>query len=354
MGPLISDEQFEKVLGYLELRAATTAPRRSVGGDRVGDRGYFVAADGPHQHQPRDMKVVREEIFGPVVCAIPFDSPDEIVPVANDTNYGLAAGVFTRDISKAHRTAKRLRAGTVWINTYHVFDAAMPFGGYKESGWGREMGSPGPQQLPRDQVGRHGSVAGKTTNGNHAPGGGHRPTPGACGPPTGQIRADGPPGKPAPLGQPFETSVADRVASARRLAAGGTTIREIAGELGVSVSSVHNYLNAVDCPDCGRPVTNPRARRCSVCASRQPTHRYLDARGRSGRGSRVVRGTRSGAVVPGLDAVALGRESLGGAESTLAQRSGCLRSLQRAAEPLERCSRRRRRPRPFPPLERRS
>ena len=66
---------------------------------------------------------------------------DEILPVANDTNYGLAAGVFTRDISKAHRTAKRLRAGTVWINTYHVFDAAMPFGGYKESGWGREMGS---------------------------------------------------------------------------------------------------------------------------------------------------------------------------------------------------------------------
>ena len=87
-----------------------------------------------------DMKVVREEIFGPVVCAIPFDSSDELLPVANETNYGLAAGVFTRDIVKAHRTAKRLRAGTVWINTYHVFDAAMPFGGYKESGWGREMG----------------------------------------------------------------------------------------------------------------------------------------------------------------------------------------------------------------------
>src|SRR5262249_57331798 len=77
---------------------------------------------------------------GPVVCAMPFDSAEEIVPVANDTSYGLAAGVFTRDISKANRTAKRLRAGTVWINTYHVFDAAMPFGGYKESGWGREMG----------------------------------------------------------------------------------------------------------------------------------------------------------------------------------------------------------------------
>jgi phenylacetaldehyde dehydrogenase len=86
------------------------------------------------------MKVEREEIFGPVVAAIPFDDPAEIVPVANETNYGLAAGVFTRDVSRAYRTAQRLRAGTVWINTYHVFDAAMPFGGYKESGWGREMG----------------------------------------------------------------------------------------------------------------------------------------------------------------------------------------------------------------------
>ena len=106
---------------------------------RVGERGYFVQPT-VLTNTTGDMKVVREEIFGPVVCAIPFDSPDEIIAPANDTNYGLAAGVFTRDISKAHRTAKRLRAGTVWINTYHVFDAAMPFGGYKQSGWGREMG----------------------------------------------------------------------------------------------------------------------------------------------------------------------------------------------------------------------
>jgi len=139
MGPLISDEQFGKVLGYLDSGREDGA-KAVTGGKRSGERGYFVQPTVLTDTNP-NMKVVREEIFGPVVCAIPFDSPDEIVPVANETNYGLAAGVFTRDLSKAHRTAKRLRAGTVWINTYHVFDAAMPFGGYKESGWGREMGS---------------------------------------------------------------------------------------------------------------------------------------------------------------------------------------------------------------------
>ena len=138
MGPLISDEQFEKVLGYLQSGADEGA-EAVVGGGRVGDRGYFVQPT-VLTNTTGDMKVVREEIFGPVVCAIPFSDPEEIVPIANDTNYGLAAGVFTRDITKALRTAARLRAGTVWINTYHVFDAAQPFGGYKESGWGREMG----------------------------------------------------------------------------------------------------------------------------------------------------------------------------------------------------------------------
>jgi phenylacetaldehyde dehydrogenase len=86
------------------------------------------------------MKIVQEEIFGPVVVALPFSDPNEIVPVANDTTYGLAAGIWTNDITKAHRLAGRLRAGTVWINSYSVFDAALPFGGYKQSGWGREMG----------------------------------------------------------------------------------------------------------------------------------------------------------------------------------------------------------------------
>jgi len=86
------------------------------------------------------MKVVQEEIFGPVVTAIPFRDPGELVKQANDTVYGLAAGIWTRDIQKAHRLASQLRAGTVWINCYNIFDAALPFGGYKQSGWGREMG----------------------------------------------------------------------------------------------------------------------------------------------------------------------------------------------------------------------
>jgi len=87
-----------------------------------------------------DMKIVREEIFGPVVVAAPFQSIDDIAAIANDSDYGLGAGIWTKDISKAHALAKKLRAGTVWINCYNVFDASLPFGGYKQSGRGREMG----------------------------------------------------------------------------------------------------------------------------------------------------------------------------------------------------------------------
>jgi phenylacetaldehyde dehydrogenase len=138
MGPLISEDQFDKVLGYMSSGVDAGA-HASTGGGRVGDHGYFVQPTVLTDTTP-EMKVVREEIFGPVVCAIPFDSEEDVVDTGNATSFGLAAGVWTRDINKAHRTAHRLRAGTVWINCYSVFDAAMPFGGYKESGWGREMG----------------------------------------------------------------------------------------------------------------------------------------------------------------------------------------------------------------------
>ena len=138
MGPLVSQEQFDRVTGYIKSGLDEGA-RAHIGGKRVGERGYFVEPTILVDTKP-NMKVVQEEIFGPVVTAMPFDDPNEILPAANDTVYGLGAGVWTKDISKAHRTAAGLRAGTVWVNCYNVFDAALPFGGYKQSGWGREMG----------------------------------------------------------------------------------------------------------------------------------------------------------------------------------------------------------------------
>jgi phenylacetaldehyde dehydrogenase len=138
MGPLISGEQFERVSGYLAAGFADGATALA-GGGRHGDTGYFIEPT-VLTNVSQDMTIVRDEIFGPVLPAMAFDDPREIAAAANDTNYGLAAGVWTRDISKAHRTAALIRAGTVWVNTYHVYDAALPFGGYKESGWGREMG----------------------------------------------------------------------------------------------------------------------------------------------------------------------------------------------------------------------
>jgi phenylacetaldehyde dehydrogenase len=138
MGPLVSDEQLRRVTGYLDSGASDGATT-VTGGGRHGDRGYFVEPTVLTNTRP-DMKVVREEIFGPVVVAAPFSDLDEIAAAANDSEYGLGAGIWTKDISKAHALAKKLRTGTVWINCYNVFDAALPFGGYKQSGWGREMG----------------------------------------------------------------------------------------------------------------------------------------------------------------------------------------------------------------------
>src|ERR1700678_1537314 len=138
MGPLVSEEQLQRVCSYLEIGLSEGATA-VTGGKKLGDRGYFVEPTVLINTKD-DMRVVQEEIFGPVVAAIPFDDPEELTPRANDSVYGLAAGIWTKDISKAHRLAPALQPGTGWINCYNIFDAALPFGGYKQSGWGREMG----------------------------------------------------------------------------------------------------------------------------------------------------------------------------------------------------------------------
>jgi len=140
MGPLVSSEQFERVNSYLAAGSKEGAKVATGGGrPKQMKKGYFVAPTVFTDVKP-NMKVVREEIFGPVVCAIPFKSLEDVAAAGNDTTYGLAAAVWTRDIQKAHRMAEMLKAGTVWINCYNMFDAASPFGGYKQSGFGREMG----------------------------------------------------------------------------------------------------------------------------------------------------------------------------------------------------------------------
>jgi len=142
LGPLVSDEQFARVNGFLKSGREQGA-KFAAGGKEHSGRGYFVAPTVMSGVKP-GMKVVDEEIFGPVVVAQSFATDadlDRLAAQANDTIYGLAASVWTRDISAAHKMARRIKAGTVWVNCHNVFDAALPFGGYKQSGWGREMGA---------------------------------------------------------------------------------------------------------------------------------------------------------------------------------------------------------------------
>jgi acyl-CoA reductase-like NAD-dependent aldehyde dehydrogenase len=138
MGPLASREQFDRVRGYLETGKSEGATPR-IGGTMRAGRGYFVEPT-IFDDVDNSMRIAREEIFGPVVAVIPFSDEHDAVLQANDTTYGLAAAVWTNDVTRAHTVARRLRAGTVWINTFLALNPNMPFGGYKQSGIGRELG----------------------------------------------------------------------------------------------------------------------------------------------------------------------------------------------------------------------
>uniref|UniRef100_A0AAR2JSN4 aldehyde dehydrogenase (NAD(+)) n=1 Tax=Pygocentrus nattereri TaxID=42514 RepID=A0AAR2JSN4_PYGNA len=140
-GPQVDDEQFQKILGYISSGKKEGA-KLMCGGGVAADRGYFIQPTIFGEVQD-DMKIAREEIFGPVMQILKFKSIEEVIERANDTKYGLAAAVFTTDVNKAHYVSNSLRAGTVWINCYNVFGVQAPFGGYKASGAGREMGEYG-------------------------------------------------------------------------------------------------------------------------------------------------------------------------------------------------------------------
>jgi len=141
MGPLVSQEQYDRVMNYINLGRSEGAQLQCGGGRPAGcDKGYFVQPT-VFTSTDDDITIMKEEIFGPVVVVSPFDDVEDIVKRANNSMYGLAAGVWTNDIRKAHKVANALKAGRVWVNCYNIMDAAAPWGGYKQSGFGREMGS---------------------------------------------------------------------------------------------------------------------------------------------------------------------------------------------------------------------
>ena len=142
IGPLVSEQQLERVTSYLDIGQKEGA-RALAGGGRVTEgalsKGFFVSPTVFAGVQD-NMRIAQEEIFGPVISAIAFKDMDELIKRANATTFGLGSGLWTRDVSKAHAVAKSLRAGSVWVNCYQAMDPAMPFGGYKMSGYGRESG----------------------------------------------------------------------------------------------------------------------------------------------------------------------------------------------------------------------
>ena len=140
-GPQVDQNQFDKIMKYIDLGKKEGAACVS-GGSRFGDRGYFVEPT-VFDNVTDEMSIAKDEIFGPVMSVLKFSNNDELIERANNTCYGLAAAVWTRDIGKAHQIASEIKAGTVWVNCYDVFDAAAPFGGFKMSGMGRELGSEG-------------------------------------------------------------------------------------------------------------------------------------------------------------------------------------------------------------------
>jgi aldehyde dehydrogenase (NAD+) len=137
-GPQVSQEQMDKILGYVQLGEKQGA-RLMTGGQRIGEKGFFVEPT-IFDNVKDDMAIAKDEIFGPVVSVLPFKKVDEVIQRSNSTYYGLAAAIWTKDLDKAHRFAREVKAGTVWVNCYHIVDATTPFGGFKMSGQGRENG----------------------------------------------------------------------------------------------------------------------------------------------------------------------------------------------------------------------
>ncbi len=140
-GAQVDKAQFDKIMSYIE-KGKNEGAKCVAGGERAGDKGFFIKPT-VFDNVSDTMAIATDEIFGPVMSVLAFDDWEEVIQRANSTFYGLAAAIWTRDVGKAHEFARRVRAGTVWVNCYDVFDAAAPFGGFKMSGQGRELGEEG-------------------------------------------------------------------------------------------------------------------------------------------------------------------------------------------------------------------